>query len=77
MLNIFFPHVTWTLFFVKSLAENEILFIFFLAIHIHIYVYSDKCIYCITVAFIVHLQIYRMLSNFNDLYFENKMNTDK
>ena len=32
---------------------------------IYIYIYSDKCIYCFTVAFIVHVQIYRMLSNFS------------
>ena len=44
----------------KSLAENEIVFVFLL-----LYIYSDKCIYCFTAAFIVHVQIYRMLSNFS------------
>ena len=45
----------------KSLAENEIVFVFCC----YTYTYSDKCIYCFTVAFIVHVQIYRMLSNFS------------
>ena len=37
-----------------SLPENEII-AFFLLLYIFV---SDKCIYCFTVAFIVHVQIY-------------------
>ena len=74
MLNIFFLRLPGPC-FMKSLADNEIVFL--LLLYIYMYIYSDECIYCLTVAFIVHVQIYRMLSNFNDLYFVNKMNTDE
>ena len=60
MLNIFFLRLPGPC-FMKSLAENEIVFVFCC----FIYIYSDKCIYCFTVAFILHVQIYRMLSNFS------------
>ena len=63
MLNIFSSGYLDPSCFMNSLAENEIVRFFLL--YIYIYIYSDKCIYCFTVAFTVHVQIYRMLSNFS------------
>ena len=58
----------------KSLAENEIVFVCFFGCYIYIFFLIN-----VFIALLLPLlsTFKSMLNNFNDLYFENKMNTDK